>query len=481
MPFGLKNAPATFQRLINTITGRLNQCDAYIDDVIVATDEWDQQMKTIWMLFDSLTQAKFTINLTKSEFVKATSLTNSHQILVFDLSVVDTKKTLQTIHKALFPEIHVVVSMSQGHMTELMKMVDSFDANTKGMTDFRHHSKWLLLPQGTIVTTLSTQNLENVVVLSHHKTTVYTMKSINNGKTQYKGYAIDILEIIADVLNFSYSITEPQDQSWGLPVNNTYNGIVGQLNRTEVDLAACDLIMNDDRSEFIDYIYPPISTEYIDVLYKKHDTQRSGSLYLLALPLRPNVYLVLFLMAGLCPLLFALFESADIFLRQTPAESQGFSRYPTNVSGKILMTSLWMLLMVVTTVYCANLVAALSAQKDVKLFSDLQGLLNSNYSVGMRPTGINSHILKTRDPSSLYGRLWSTIKANDPVFLESSLENHLKRVRREKYAFVHYTSELEKHMADDCQLQKLGERLFFTQQAFGLPKGSPLKADIDKM
>ncbi|XP_067686944.1 glutamate receptor ionotropic, kainate glr-3-like [Haliotis asinina] len=491
----------------------------------------------------------------------AQSFTNSPQILVFDLSVVDTNKTLQTIHESLFPDIHVVASMSQDHVTELMKTVDSFDAKTKGMTDFRHHSKWLLLHQGTDVPELQALYLENVVLLCHHKcwiqnaftlrrhstetdlvpvadctsrttmkcyfpnvaygynkrhllvtvleSTMYIVKSVNNGTTRYTGYAIDILDTIADLLNFTYSITEPKDQSWGLPVNNTYDGIVGQLNRTEVDLAACDLTVNEGRSMFIDYIYPPISTEYIDVLYKKHDKQGSSSLYLLVLPLRPNVYLVLVLIAGLCPLLFALFESVDIFLNKTPAESedvgvcclmkvkqnlfhscwevtgslfkQGFSKYPSNLPGKVLMTSLWMLLMVITTVYCANLVAALSAQTDVKPFTDLEGLLDSDYSVGIQQHGIEHHILKTNDPSSLYGRLWSKIEANDPVFLESSTENHLKKVEREKYAYLHYTSELEEYMADDCKLEILRERVLFVQQAFGLPKGSPLKPDMENI
>ncbi|XP_067687028.1 glutamate receptor ionotropic, kainate glr-3-like [Haliotis asinina] len=492
----------------------------------------------------------------------AQSFTNSPTLLVFDVSVVDVNNTLQTIHEAFFPDIHVVASMSQGYMTELMKTVDSFDAKTKRLTDFRHHSKWLLLTDGINVPELQTLDLENVVLLRHDKcwiqnvftlrhhstktelvpvadcssrttmecyfpnvaygynnrhllvtvlaeSKVYVVKSTNNGTTKYIGYAIDVLDTIADVLNFSYSITEPEDQSWGLPVNNTYDGIVGQLNRTEVDLAACDLAIEEGRSKFIDYVLPPISTEYFDVVYKRHDKQRSSSLYLLALPLRPDVYLVLFLIAGFCSLLFALFESADIFMRATPAGSdgeglgrfmkvrqnlfhacwevtgslfkQGFSKYPRGMSGKVLMASLWMSLMVLTTVYCANLVAALSAQTDVRPFTDLDGLLDSDYSAGLRTSGISHHILKTNDPSSLYGRLWSKINANDPAFLKSSNENHLKRLEREKYALMMFSSQLEQHMADDCNLQVLGERLLYLQISFGLPKGSPLKADIDKV
>ncbi|XP_046570995.1 uncharacterized protein LOC124279227 [Haliotis rubra] len=36
-------------------------------------------------------------------------------------------------------------------------------------------------------------------------------------------------------------------------------------------------------------------------------------------------------------------------------------------------------------------------------------------------------------------------------------------------------------MADDCKLEILRERVLFVQQAFGLPKGSPLKADMEKI
>ena len=35
MPFGMGNAPATFQRLINQVTAEINGCEAYIDDIII--------------------------------------------------------------------------------------------------------------------------------------------------------------------------------------------------------------------------------------------------------------------------------------------------------------------------------------------------------------------------------------------------------------------------------------------------------------
>ena len=40
MHFGMKNSPATFQRLINGLISDLDDCKAYIDTAIIFDDEW---------------------------------------------------------------------------------------------------------------------------------------------------------------------------------------------------------------------------------------------------------------------------------------------------------------------------------------------------------------------------------------------------------------------------------------------------------
>ena len=72
MPFGMKNSPATFQRLINMIITGFDNCKAYIDDAIIYSEEWDQQIKTIRDFFERLSKAKLTVNLAKSEFCHVT-------------------------------------------------------------------------------------------------------------------------------------------------------------------------------------------------------------------------------------------------------------------------------------------------------------------------------------------------------------------------------------------------------------------------
>ena len=68
----MKNSPATFQWLINTIIAGIEHCEAYIDDAIIYNDERNYHLGTIKAFFEKLSEAKLTINLAKSEFCHAT-------------------------------------------------------------------------------------------------------------------------------------------------------------------------------------------------------------------------------------------------------------------------------------------------------------------------------------------------------------------------------------------------------------------------
>jgi hypothetical protein len=72
MPFGVKNAPATFQRLMQLVLGNLPNCSVYLDDVVVYTEDWGSHMSSLGMVCQRLADASLTLNLAKCEFGKAT-------------------------------------------------------------------------------------------------------------------------------------------------------------------------------------------------------------------------------------------------------------------------------------------------------------------------------------------------------------------------------------------------------------------------
>lgn len=74
MPFGMKNAPATFQRLMNNIILGIPGCVVYIDDILLFSHSWEDHVIQLSMLFSRLSEANLVINLGKSEFVKSHAL-----------------------------------------------------------------------------------------------------------------------------------------------------------------------------------------------------------------------------------------------------------------------------------------------------------------------------------------------------------------------------------------------------------------------
>ena len=80
MPFGVKNVPATFQRMVNHIVADIEGFEAYVDDLIVYTQTWEQHIGQLRRLFEKLSQAKLTVNLVKSEFCQANVVYLGHVV-----------------------------------------------------------------------------------------------------------------------------------------------------------------------------------------------------------------------------------------------------------------------------------------------------------------------------------------------------------------------------------------------------------------
>ena len=80
MPFGMKNAAATFQRLMNIVVGSLDGVIVYIDDIVVYSNDWDTHIFRIRKLFEALSQAGLVINLAKCEIGKAKVRYLGHEV-----------------------------------------------------------------------------------------------------------------------------------------------------------------------------------------------------------------------------------------------------------------------------------------------------------------------------------------------------------------------------------------------------------------
>ena len=72
MPFGLCNAPATFQRLMQTVLTGLEwkSCFVYIDDILVASETFDEHLIHLRQVFERLKHANLRLKPTKCLFLR---------------------------------------------------------------------------------------------------------------------------------------------------------------------------------------------------------------------------------------------------------------------------------------------------------------------------------------------------------------------------------------------------------------------------
>lgn len=93
MPFGLKTAPATFQRTMDNVLRGLQglHCMVYLDDVIIFSSSLDEHLQKLRLIFDRLRQTNLKVQLDKSEFLRKEVLYLGHTITKDGLKPNDDK------------------------------------------------------------------------------------------------------------------------------------------------------------------------------------------------------------------------------------------------------------------------------------------------------------------------------------------------------------------------------------------------------
>nr|VZI51219.1 unnamed protein product [Spirometra erinaceieuropaei] len=95
MPFGLANAPNTFQMLMNQVLAQLipTSCLVYMDDIIVLGKDFDSHLNNIRAVFSSLRQAGLTLKPSKCVFIKPRVKFLGHVVSAAGVEIDDEKVT----------------------------------------------------------------------------------------------------------------------------------------------------------------------------------------------------------------------------------------------------------------------------------------------------------------------------------------------------------------------------------------------------
>lgn len=162
MPFGLKNAPATFQRLMNfVLRDYINKiCLVYLDDIIILGTSLQEHIQNIRKIFSKLKEHNLKLQLDKSEFLQKEVAYLGHVVssegvkpnpakiqAVQDFPIPKTPKEIKTYLGLLGYYRKFIPNFSKltKPLTQCLKKGNKIDTTDKTYRDSFEHSKTLLI------------------------------------------------------------------------------------------------------------------------------------------------------------------------------------------------------------------------------------------------------------------------------------------------------------------------------------------------
>ena len=135
MPFGLKNAPAFFQPVINTILGkyRWDFVLAYIDDIVVFSKSFSDHLIHLRKVLDAFPDAGLTLSETKCHFGYSNVKILGHRVTRFGLSTQAEK--IKAIKDLPFPETLADAWTILGMLNYHRSFVKNYSIIARPLTD----------------------------------------------------------------------------------------------------------------------------------------------------------------------------------------------------------------------------------------------------------------------------------------------------------------------------------------------------------
>ena len=126
MPFGLCNAPPTFQRLMKNCLGKLNltYCLIYLDDIIVFSHTEEEHLERMRVIFDRLREHGLKLKPSKCEVFKTEINYLAHH--VSKKGVQPSKKNLESITQCPPPDTYTKVKSFVGLVGHYRRFIKGF-------------------------------------------------------------------------------------------------------------------------------------------------------------------------------------------------------------------------------------------------------------------------------------------------------------------------------------------------------------------
>ncbi|XP_035699513.1 probable glutamate receptor [Branchiostoma floridae] len=324
-------------------------------------------------------------------------------------------------------------------------------------------------------------------------------KSGEVGSTPYHGYHLDLLEMLASHLNFTWNITR---------IGSRNREIVADAAKSKkYDLLLVAMAMRTGFTgwENIEYSIP-IRTRGYFLTMKKSNRHEGQGIFQFMGPFSAEVWLSF--AAAVVGVSFALavngrlnpcewaqaasrgevsVDSGHLSLVNSlwstfgAALYQGHEFLPRSSTGRVIVGAWWFVILVMVASYTANLAAFLSrpsAERSIRSLVDLARQTDVPYGTYKGYTFVKFLKKSQEEPFKTIGRYLN--KNSDEVLFNTSRQA-LERAAKGDFIFISPTTYEYEILKDRCDMVILTDEYFFKYQvALPFPVGSPYRAEINQ-
>ncbi|CAP23262.2 Protein CBR-GLR-7 [Caenorhabditis briggsae] len=353
--------------------------------------------------------------------------------------------------------------------------------------------------------------------------------------TPYEGYCIDLINMIQVEVNFTYTIYEVEDGSFGtMDDNGNWNGLIGALVSGSADIALAPLSVMAERENDVDFTVPYYDLVGTTILMKKADVEYS--LFKFMKVLEWPVWLCIvaaYLFTSVLLWIFDRFSpysftnnqeryQNDIEKRQfslkeclwfcmTSLTPQGGGEAPKNISGRLVAATWWLFGFIIIASYTANLAAFLTVSRLEQPISSLDDLAKQ-YKIEYAPikgSASETYFRRMAEIEETFYNMWKEMSLNEsmsprdraklavwdypvsdkftnmwrymqesklPPDMDAAVDRVLNSV--DGFAFIGDATEIKYAALTNCKLQQVGTEFSRKPYAIAVQSGHILKDKI---
>lgn len=252
-----------------------------------------------------------------------------------------------------------------------------------------------------------------------------------------------------------------------------------------------DLTITIHRETVADFTVPYLHSH--SAILIRHPGQREPDLFQFFFPFKTEVWLALVISSILVSLLLGWYNrlspyswGKDDSVREAGQDQtfynsmwftyssllqQGAETTPRGLSSRILGSSWWFFVLIITQTYTAKLTAFLSVTQMKPVINGLVELSESSYGVGVIRGGQTGYHFKTSQ-RPVYQKIWKKIQESHGEV--DAVQDGIQRVRNGSFAFLTDQVTADYYvLRRPCDLLKVGKPFGHSPLGIGLQKGSP--------